>query len=89
LTDIVAGHFDAGMRPGERVERDMIAVRVGEAVRGVIVAAPDYLARTRADELRGTSRRTAASAPFPERRDRSLANLRRRASKWKWRWRAA
>jgi DNA-binding transcriptional LysR family regulator len=45
LTDIVAGHFDAGMRPGERVERDMIAVRVGEAVRGVIVAAPDYLAR--------------------------------------------
>jgi len=36
-----------GMRPGERVERDMIAVRVGEAVRGVIVAAPDYLARHR------------------------------------------
>src|ERR1700686_4539476 len=30
LTDIVAGRFDAGMRPGERVERDMIAVRLGE-----------------------------------------------------------
>jgi DNA-binding transcriptional LysR family regulator len=45
LTDIVAGRFDAGMRPGERVERDMIAVRLGEEIRGVAVAAPDYLAR--------------------------------------------
>jgi DNA-binding transcriptional LysR family regulator len=45
LTDIVAGRFDAGIRPGERVERDMIALRLGEKMRGVIVAAPDYLAR--------------------------------------------
>src|SRR6266478_7404662 len=45
LTDIVAGRFDAGMRPGERVERDMIAVRIGEELRSVVVAAPDYLAR--------------------------------------------
>ena len=45
LTDIVAGRFDAGMRPGERVERDMIAVRIGEEIRGVVVAAPGYLAR--------------------------------------------
>jgi DNA-binding transcriptional LysR family regulator len=45
LTDIVAGRFDAGIRPGERVERDMIAVRIGEEIRGVVVAAPDYLAR--------------------------------------------
>jgi DNA-binding transcriptional LysR family regulator len=45
LTDIVAGRFDAGFRPGERVERDMIAVRIGEEIRGVVVAAPDYLAR--------------------------------------------
>jgi DNA-binding transcriptional LysR family regulator len=45
LTDIVAGRFDAGMRTGERVERDMIAVRIGEEIRGVVVAAPDYLAR--------------------------------------------
>jgi DNA-binding transcriptional LysR family regulator len=42
LIDIVAGRFDAGMRVGERVERDMIAVRIGE-IRGVVVAAPDYL----------------------------------------------
>jgi DNA-binding transcriptional LysR family regulator len=45
LTDIVAGRFDAGMRAGERVERDMIAVRIGEEIGGVVVAAPDYLAR--------------------------------------------
>jgi len=45
LTDIVADRFDAGVRAGERIERDMIAVRIGEEVRGVVVAAPDYLAR--------------------------------------------
>jgi DNA-binding transcriptional LysR family regulator len=45
LTDIVAGRFDAGIRPGERVERDMIALRIGEEFRGVVVAAPNYLAQ--------------------------------------------
>jgi len=45
LTDIVAGRFDAGMRAGERVERDMIAMRIGEEIGAVVVAAPDYLAR--------------------------------------------
>ena len=42
LIDIVAGRFDAGIRVGERVERDMIAMRIGE-IRGVVVAAPGYL----------------------------------------------
>jgi DNA-binding transcriptional LysR family regulator len=45
LTDIVAGRFDAGMRAGERIQRDMIAMRIGEAIDTVVVAAPDYLAR--------------------------------------------
>jgi DNA-binding transcriptional LysR family regulator len=45
LTDIVAGRFDAGMRAGDRVERDMIAVRIGEEIRSAVVAAPEYLAR--------------------------------------------
>ena len=45
LTDIVAGRFDAGMRAGERIERDMITVRIGDEIRGVVVASPDYLAR--------------------------------------------
>ena len=33
LTDIVRDRFDAGIRPGHRVEQDMIAVRVGPDVR--------------------------------------------------------
>jgi len=44
LTDIVRDRFDAGIRPGHRVEQDMIAVRVGEDARPTIVASPDYLA---------------------------------------------
>jgi LysR family transcriptional regulator, regulator of peptidoglycan recycling len=45
FTDIVAARFDAGIRAGERVERDMIAVRVSDAIPFVVVAAPSYLAR--------------------------------------------
>jgi DNA-binding transcriptional LysR family regulator len=45
LSDIVRDRFDAGIRPGHRVEQDMIAVRVGEDARPTIVAAPDYLRR--------------------------------------------
>jgi len=45
LIDIVAGRFDAGIRAGERLERDMIAVRIGQEMRGVLVASPTYLDR--------------------------------------------
>src|SRR5580700_8173427 len=45
LTDIVRDRFDAGIRPGHRVEQDMIAVRVGEDARPTVVASPDYLLR--------------------------------------------
>ena len=45
LTDIVRDRFDAGIRPGHVVERDMIAVRVGEDARPTIVASPAYLQR--------------------------------------------
>jgi DNA-binding transcriptional LysR family regulator len=45
LTDIVAGHFDAGIRVGDRVERDMIALRIGGDIRSVVAASPEYLAR--------------------------------------------
>ena len=44
LTDIVAGGFDAGIRPGERVQRDMVAVRVTRDLRTAIVGSPRYLA---------------------------------------------
>jgi DNA-binding transcriptional LysR family regulator len=45
LTDIVKDRFDAGIRPGHRVEQDIIAVRIGEDARPTVVASPDYLAR--------------------------------------------
>ena len=45
LTDIVVGGFDAGIRFGETVAKDMIAVRVGPDLRTVVVATPDYFAR--------------------------------------------
>ncbi|MCJ2135565.1 LysR family transcriptional regulator [Methylobacterium sp. J-026] len=50
LTDIVAAGFDAGIRFGETVERDMVAVRVGPDLRTVVVATPDYFARHTAPE---------------------------------------
>lgn len=45
LTDIVRDRFDAGIRPGHRVEQDMIAVQVGEDARPTVVASPEYLRR--------------------------------------------
>jgi DNA-binding transcriptional LysR family regulator len=45
LSDIVAGQFDAGIRVGERLEKDMIAVRLTPDVKMLAVASPDYLAR--------------------------------------------
>lgn len=43
--DIVEQRFDAGVRLGESVARDMIAVRIGPDVRMAVVAAPAYFAR--------------------------------------------
>lgn len=50
LTDIVAGGFDAGIRFGDGVEKDMIAVRVGPDHRTVVVGTPGYLEQHRAPE---------------------------------------
>jgi DNA-binding transcriptional LysR family regulator len=44
LVDIVAERFDAGVRLGEQVAKDMIAVRIGPELRMAAVAAPSYLA---------------------------------------------
>ncbi len=41
--DIVTGRFDAGIRVGRRVARDMQIVRVSEPSRLVAIAAPEYL----------------------------------------------
>lgn len=44
LTDIVANRFDAGVRFGEQVAKDMVAVRIGPDQRMVVVGAPSYFA---------------------------------------------
>lgn len=45
LTDIVAQRFDAGVRSGEQVAKDMIAVRIGPDQRMAVVATPAYFAK--------------------------------------------
>ncbi|NNH66685.1 MULTISPECIES: LysR family transcriptional regulator [Rhizobium] len=42
LTDIVAERYDAGVRLGEQVAKDMIAVRIGPDMRMAVVGAPAY-----------------------------------------------
>jgi len=44
LTDIVAQRYDAGVRSGEQVAKDMIAVRIGSDMRMAVVGAPSYFA---------------------------------------------
>src|SRR5438876_517739 len=45
LTDIVAERYDAGVRLGEQVAKDMIAVRIGPDLRMAVVGAPSYFKR--------------------------------------------
>jgi DNA-binding transcriptional LysR family regulator len=42
LTDIVAERYEAGVRLGEQVAKDMVAVRIGPDFRMAVVAAPAY-----------------------------------------------
>lgn len=42
LTDIVAERYDAGVRLGEQVAKDMIAVRIGPEMRMAVVGSPSY-----------------------------------------------
>jgi DNA-binding transcriptional LysR family regulator len=44
LTDIVSERFDAGVRLGERLEQDMIAMRIGPRLRMATAGSPDYFA---------------------------------------------
>ena len=45
LNDLVAGRYDAGIRIGELVGKDMIAVRIGPELRMAVVGAPAYFAQ--------------------------------------------
>jgi DNA-binding transcriptional LysR family regulator len=44
LTDIVGDRFDAGVRPGETIAKDMIAIPIGPALRMAVAGAPSYFA---------------------------------------------
>lgn len=45
LTDIVAQRYDAGVRLGDQVEKDMVAVRIGADLRIAVAAAPSYFSK--------------------------------------------
>src|SRR5436853_2346672 len=45
LTDIVAQRYDAGVRSGEQVAKDMIAIRIGPDIRMAVVGTPSYFAK--------------------------------------------
>jgi len=45
FVDIVGEHFDAGVRLGESVSKDMIALRIGPDWRFLVVGAPEYFSR--------------------------------------------
>ncbi|AOV14001.1 LysR family transcriptional regulator [Klebsiella michiganensis] len=50
FVDIVEGRFDAGIRLGESVDKDMIAVRIGPDMRMAVVGAPSYFSTNPAPE---------------------------------------
>lgn len=47
FTDIVAQRYDAGVRIGQEVAKDMIAVRIGPEMRMAVVGAPSYFEKRR------------------------------------------
>ena len=61
LTDIVAERYDAGVRLGEQVDKDMIAVRIGPDMRMAVVGAPSYFASAASRRRRRTLPSTIAS----------------------------
>ncbi|MGW1442744.1 LysR family transcriptional regulator [Serratia rhizosphaerae] len=47
FVDVVAGRYDAGVRLGESVDKDMVAVKIGPDMRLAVVGAPEYFAANR------------------------------------------
>ncbi|MCD5989822.1 LysR family transcriptional regulator [Pseudomonas phytophila] len=66
LTNIVAERFDIGVRLGERVAKDMIAVRISPDLRWVIVGSPDYFLRhSRPEVPQDLARHNCINIRFP------------------------
>ena len=66
--DIVAGGFDAGVRYGEHLAQDMIAVSLGPPQRYAVVASREYVARMAGRTIRRICSIMPASAPLRQRR---------------------
>lgn len=62
LTDIVADRFDAGIRVGEQVQKDMVAVRIGPDLRMAVVGSPAYFKNRKFRRHPVTSESISASA---------------------------
>ncbi|MEJ1975507.1 MAG: LysR substrate-binding domain-containing protein [Acetobacteraceae bacterium] len=45
IIDLVAAHYDIGIRLGSRIDQDMVTVRLGPNLRQIGVASPQYIAR--------------------------------------------
>jgi DNA-binding transcriptional LysR family regulator len=66
LIDIVAERYDAGVRLGEQVAKDMVAVRIGPDMRMAVVGSPDYFAtRPRPDTPRDLTRHRGVNVRLP------------------------
>ncbi|WP_367381647.1 LysR family transcriptional regulator [Stenotrophomonas cyclobalanopsidis] len=74
LSDIVSGRFDAGIRVGGQLEKDMVAIRLTPDLNMVAVASPDYIAR------RGTPRSPT------ELQDHACINWRLQSDGRQYRW---
>jgi hypothetical protein len=64
LIDSVAERYDAGVRLGEQVAKDMIAVRIGPDTRMAVVGAPSYFAKRGGRARRRLARRSAPPRRF-------------------------
>ena len=73
LVDLAAGGFDAGIRLGQFIAADMVAVRLTPPFPFVVVGSPDYLRRRKRPERIDDLRRARLPAHAPlERVDRAL-----------------
>ena len=73
FVDIVAGGFDAGVRYGEHLAQDMIAVSLGSPQRYAVVASREYVAQHgQAETAEGSARSCLHPYPVRQRRDAGL-----------------
>ncbi len=89
LTDIVGDRFDAGVRLGEQVAKDMIAVRIAPDMRMAVVGSPAYLQRAGTPQTPSGSCPTSLhqSAPADTRGDFTPGNLPAMAGRFRCGWR--